>query len=155
MLDDNHNEENIEKKKRVKWELSVKNCVRFAVFGCVCLLLAWWTIFVAEPIYAGDYSDTRVMFFVAVFLVLFTNPLYKIWAGFCLSGCFIFCLFSLGYGIALLLLYVRIKREKKTVESREKVSRTAFALCMISVIISVAVIALGVWLAVRLSLIGK
>ena len=39
MLDDNHNEENIERQKRVQSKLSVKNCGRFAVFGCVCLLL--------------------------------------------------------------------------------------------------------------------
>lgn len=151
MSNDNNNED-IEWQEHVKSKLSVKKNVLFAVLGCICLLLAWWTTYVAEWCYAPDYSNTRAAFFFVIFLGLFATPLYKIWAGFCLGVCFILCLRGLCGSIALMLLYVRIKKREKPTLS---VSRIAVVLCIISVVISVAVIALGIWIAVRLSLIGN
>ena len=109
---DNNNEYSVKLQKRVKSKLSVKNSVFFVVFGCVCLLLAWLTTYIAERIFAQDYSDTRVVFLFVVSLILFVNPLYKIWVSFCLSVCFIFCLISFYYGIAFMLRYVCAKKEK-------------------------------------------
>ena len=154
MLNNDNNEDDVAWQERTKSKVSVKNGILFVVLGCVCLLLAWWTMYAAERIYASDYSDTLVVFYVCLFLILFAGPIYKRWVSFCLCGTFIFCLLALYNGIALMLLYARIKKGKAELRG-EGVSRAAFVLCMISVIISVAVIALGIWIAVRLCLIGK
>lgn len=153
MSNDNNNEKNIELQERIKSKLYVKNGVLFAVLGCVCLALAWWTTYAAEQINAQNYSDAFVVFFLIVFFIFAGTMLYKIWAIFCLGVCFMLCLLALWYGIALMLRYVHIQKGEETTLSGERTSRPAFVMCIISVIISVAVIALGIWLAVRLSMI--
>ncbi len=153
MSDENNNEENIESRECMKAKLSVKNGVLFAILGCVCLALAWWTTYAAERIYAQDYSDAFVVFFLSVFFMFAGTMLYKIVASLCLGVCFMLCLLALWYGIALMVRYVRIKQGEETTLSGGGTSRTVFVLCIISVIISVVVIALGIWFAVRLSMV--
>lgn len=149
----NNNEENIDLDKLIKWKLSIKDGVLFAVLGSVCLALAWWTTYAAERVYAQDYSDAFVVFFLTVFFMFAGTMLYKIAASFCLGVCFMLCLLALWYCVALILRYVRTKKGEASALRGDGTSRTAFVLCIISAIISVAVIALGIWLAVRLSMV--
>ena len=159
MSDDVSNESDVARQEHVKSKIYVKNCVLFAVLGCVWFLIAWFATYVVERVLVGDYSDTRAMFFFVLFFIYFAilclGSVYKIWVGFCLSVCFMLCLLSLCYGIVLMLRHVRTKNGAISASGGEIMSRIVFVRCIISVIVSVAVIALGIWIAVRLSLISN
>lgn len=119
-----------------------------SVCACACLALAWAFLSLLERITTGG---GEFLFFFAVITVGLGGILCEIGLGIFLCGSLYLGLLVCGLGSFIFVRYARAKRGKAD-SGGETVTRKALIIVIVSMAIAVAVIALGIWLAVRWSM---
>lgn len=127
-----------------KFQPTAKVAALFAATAFACLALAWLSIAMLERLSAENSSDSLELFLVIVTLGL-VMVLCRVGAGIFLGGAFYLALLALVYGVCVAVNFFRMKEG----DERAATGKTALAFCIASMVIAVAVIALGIWLAVR------